>query len=135
MFLLEIHCQEYPIIDNCRLMTVDEAYKYISYDATLTLSENGVVFFREDVSVAEFFWYINEWHKKITSGKSEAFSYTTVEHSGSILTFAKVGADLWEIDSVWRKLESPLLIKQSELLAQVSIMIDELAAAFERKPD
>ncbi len=108
------------------IMSIDEIYEYISYEAALSIENKNQVFFCDDVAIVEFFWYFANWYKKIVEGNKTKFVYSTVENDTPILTFSPLHNNQWEIDSVWKKACNPIIINEEQLYTEVQNLIENL---------
>ena len=112
-------------------MTIDEIYGYLPWEADLTIVYNNQILFSEEVAIIEFYWYLVNWYRRYLTGNTDQFVYSTVEHTEPILVFSPQQNQYWEIDSVWKKSEQPVLINEEILHSEVHKLLKRIMGAIE----
>lgn len=127
---VELAGQILPRADYSR-MTIDEIYRHLSWEANLTITYGNQIFFREEVAIVEFYWYLSNWYREYLSGSCRPFVYSTVEYKEPILLFSYYDDKYWYIDSIWRQFEKAILIDNQVLYSEVSKLVEKLMLAIE----
>lgn len=122
----------YPHVDLSDF-SVDLSYKFIEYDALLTITTGNDVFFQEYIAVFELYAFLREWINLYNKqGVFSTMQYETIEYHMSILSFEHKDCDdkIWIVDSIWKKIESAVEVEFDTLLSEVNsllITIEKLA--------
>lgn len=89
------------------------------------------VFFKEPCALIEFYWFITQWYAKYNKGIYIPFVYETIEFYEPILTFKKMSDSFWQIDSIWKELDHPLIVNEDELISVVDNLVAKLRCFLE----
>ena len=112
-------------------MSIDEIYGYLPWEADLTVACNNQILFTEEVAIIEFYWYLINWYRRYLTGNTDKFAYSTVEYTEPILVFSPRQNQYWEIDSIWKKCDKPVVIKEEMLCYEVRKLLEGIMAAIE----
>ena len=134
MFKFDIHfCGQVPPQKDYTEMTLDQIYEYIHWDATITIELNNQLFFSAEIAIIEFYWYLTNWVKVDPFSNKDPFVYSTIEHTKPVLTFFAKDNGCWEIDSIWKKKDRPILVEERMFFAEVYRLVDKLASYVQKK--
>ena len=112
-------------------MSVSSFATTLSWVANLTITYGNQIFFREEVAIVEFYWYLSNWYREYLSGSCRPVVYSTVEYKEPILLFSYYDDKYWYIDSIWRQFEKAILIDNQVLYSEVSKLVEKLMLAIE----
>ena len=125
MFKIDVKfLEEHPPKAAYSDMSIDEIYCCLSWEAALNITYNNKVLFSEEVAIVEFYWYLVKWYHKCIAGKREPFVYSSVEYTDPILVFLPQPSHCWKIDSIWRRCDTPILVKEEILYSQTRTLIE-----------
>ena len=112
-------------------MPIDEIYDYLSWEADLTIIHENQILFSEEVAIIEFYWYLYSWYHRYLTGHNNQFVYPTVEHTEPILVFSPQPNHYWKIDSIWKRCDEPVLIKEEILHSEVHQLLERMMTTIE----
>ncbi len=127
MFTIDVDfCGVIPPKATYSLMTIDEIYDHLCWEANLSIMYNNQLFFSERVAIIEFYWYLVRWYRKLCVGCKDQFLYSTVEHMEPILTFTFHPQNYWKVDSTWSQCEKIALVQEETLCMEVAKLLETM---------
>lgn len=112
-------------------MAIDQIYEYLSCEARLIITYEDKIIFSEEVAIIEFYWYLLNWYNQFKGGRKIPFKYTTVEYVAPILVFSVHGVNCWEIDSIWKCCDEPIIIDNMVFFREIDKLIGVLYTTLE----